>query len=228
MSKILVIEDELDMLKGLEDNLEFDGYDVDIAQEGETGLNKITTGEYDLVLLDIMLPDISGFDICRKIRGQGIKTPIILLTAKGEEMDKVRGLELGADDYITKPFSLRELLARLKAVLRRTTSDDDTGNSQIYTIGNLTVNFHSYEATIGDEAVKMSTKEVDVLWLLIERKHEVIHRDEILSEVWGIDSDITTRTVDNFVHKLRQKIEDDPANPQNIVTVHGVGYKLIC
>lgn len=227
MSKILIIEDEPDMLTGLRDNLEFDGYEVDIAHKGETGLNKISTGAYDLILLDIMLPDISGFDICRKIRGQGIKTPIVLLTAKGEEMDKVRGLELGADDYITKPFSLRELLARLKAVLRRTASNDDAGKNQTCTIGNLKVDFQSYEATTGGKSIKMSTREIDVLQLLIEKKREVINRDEILSKVWGNDSYITSRTVDNFIHKLRQKIEDDPANPKHIITVHGIGYKLI-
>ncbi|MEX2428800.1 MAG: response regulator transcription factor [Bacteroidales bacterium] len=227
MSKILIIEDEPDMLRGLQDNLEFEGYEVDIADNGQTGLKMISAGGYDLILLDIMLPDISGFNICERTRDQGIKTPIILLTARGEEMDKVRGLELGADDYITKPFSLPELLARLKAILRRTDAGDDIERSQTCTIGNLTVNFQTYEATIDSHSVKMSTKEFDILWLLMKRKHEVVHRDEILSEVWNIDSYITPRTVDNFVHKLRQKIEDDPANPQNIVTIHGIGYKLI-
>ena len=227
MSKILIIEDEPDMLKGLQDNLEFEGYNVDSTDKGQTGLNMISAGGYDLILLDIMLPDISGFEICKKIRAQRIKTPIILLTAKGEEMDKVRGLELGADDYITKPFSLRELLARIKTILRRTYSDDETGRIQTCTIGNLTVNFQSYEATIGGKSVKMSTKEFDVLGLLMRRKHEVVHRDEILLKVWNLNNYITPRTVDNFVHKLRQKIEDDPANPQNIITIHGSGYKLI-
>jgi DNA-binding response OmpR family regulator len=226
MSKILIVEDELDMLKGLQDNLEFEGYDVDVTREGQAGLDMMTSGGYDLVLLDIMLPDISGFEICKKVRAEGIKIPIILLTAKSEEMDKVRGLELGADDYITKPFSLRELLARVKAVLRRTVAESNK-DSHIYKIGNLYINFQSYKASIGNEPVKISVKEVDVLRLLIDNRHQALPRDYILSQVWGIDSDITTRTVDNFIHRLRQKIEDDPTNPQNILTVHGVGYKLI-
>jgi len=227
MSRILVIEDELDMLRGLKDNLEFDGYMVDIAQAGEEGLKKIIAGEYDLIILDIMLPDISGFDICKKVRGKSIKIPIILLTAKSEEIDKVRGLELGADDYITKPFSLGELLARVKAVLRRTRSEGDKNFSTYSTIGNLAVNFRSYEAKVNDEHVKMSVKEIDILKLLIERKNETVDRDELLAKVWGIENDITTRTVDNFIYKLRKKVENDPANPKHILTVHGIGYKLV-
>lgn len=227
MYKILIVEDEEDMLTGLQDNLEFDGYGVEVSREGGTGLHKITEEPYDLILLDIMLPDMSGFEVCRKVRKQGITTPIIFLTAKGEEVDKVRGLELGADDYITKPFSLRELLARVKALLRRTEHNGEMEKNGSCTIGKLTVNFRSYEATLENEPIKMTVKEIDILHLLIERKHQTVHRDEILSGIWGIDNSITTRTVDNFIHKLREKIEKDPGNPQHIITVHGVGYKLV-
>lgn len=224
MKKILIIEDEPDMLKGLKDNLEFEGYNIDTAAEGQTGLDKILQNHYDLVLLDVMLPQISGFDICKKARKDGIETPIILLTAKGEEIDKVLGLELGADDYITKPFSLRELLARVKAILRR--SANDTAGD-IVRIGNLQVNFKNFEVKSGDEDIKMSHKEFEVLHYLYTNAGKTVDRDDLMDKVWGINYDITTRTVDNFILKLRQKIEADSNNPKIILTVHGIGYKMI-
>ncbi len=228
MKKILIVEDELNMVNGLKDNLEFEGYEVDTAIEGRTGLEKILQHRYDLILLDIMLPEVSGFDICRTARKEGINTPIILLTAKGEEIDKVLGLELGADDYITKPFSLRELLARIKAILRRSTSGkEDNTDSEFKMIGNIKVNFKSYIALEGNDEIKMSHKEFEVLHYLYQNAGKIIHRDDLITRVWSIDYDINTRTVDNFILKLRQKIEADSNNPKIILTVHGMGYKMI-
>lgn len=225
MPKILIVEDEPAMRIGLKDNLEFEGHIVEYAENGEEGLSKIKENKYDLVLLDVMLPKISGFDVCKTLRNEGDKTPIILLTAKGEEIDKVLGLELGADDYITKPFSLRELLARIKAVLRRS-SKGNIGD-QFINIGRLSVNFSTYNAHEYEKSVDMSHKEFEVLKYLFENKNETVSRDDLLRNVWGQDVYTTTRTIDNFILKLRQKIENDPNHPKLIITVHGIGYKLI-
>jgi DNA-binding response OmpR family regulator len=228
MKKILIVEDEVNMVNGLKYNLEFEGYDVDSALEGLTGLEKILNNQYDLILLDIMLPEISGFDICKTARKEGINTPIIMLTAKGEEIDKVVGLELGADDYITKPFSLRELLARIKAILRRSPAGkDENGDQDFVPLGKIKVNFKNYVAFEGTSEVKMSHKEFEVLHYLYMKAGKVIQRDDLMIDVWGIEFDISTRTVDNFILKLRQKIEVDPNNPKIILTVHGMGYKMI-
>jgi DNA-binding response OmpR family regulator len=228
MKKILIVEDELNMVKGLKDNLEFEGYEVDIAMEGRSGLQKILQCRYDLILLDIMLPEVSGFDICKTVRREGVSTPIILLTAKGEEIDKVLGLEFGADDYITKPFSLRELLARIKAILRRSpTGKEESVESEFISFGKIKVNFKNYQGLEGQSEIKMSHKEFEVLHFLYKNAGKTIHRDDIISAVWSIDYDITTRTVDNFILKLRHKIEADPNNPKIILTVHGIGYKMI-
>jgi len=227
MKKILIVEDEVNMVNGLKDNLEFEGYEVDIAIEGRTALQKILQFKYDLILLDIMLPEVSGFDICRTARKEGVNTPIILLTAKGEEIDKVLGLELGADDYITKPFSLRELLARIKAILRRSAGIEDGTESEFITIGNIKVNFKNYQALDGTNEIKMSYKEFGILHYLYMNAGKIIQRDDLMSDVWGIEYDISTRTVDNFILKLRQKIEVDPNNPKIILTVHGMGYKMV-
>lgn len=228
MKKILIIEDEMNMVKGLKDNLEFEGYEVDTAMEGSSGLQKILQCHYDLILLDIMLPEVSGFDICKSARREGVNTPIILLTAKGEEIDKVLGLEFGADDYITKPFSLRELLARIKAILRRAPAvKAESDESEFIRIGNIKINFKNYLALEGKSEIKMSHKEFEILHYLYNNAGKTIHRDDLISRVWSIDYDITTRTVDNFILKLRQKIETDPNNPKIILTVHGMGYKMI-
>ncbi len=228
MKKILIVEDEAPMLQGLKDNLEFEGYTVDTAADGNAGQEKILSNPYDLILLDVMLPHISGFDICKNARNAGVKTPIILLTAKGEEIDKVVGLELGADDYITKPFSLRELLARIKAILRRAPSEEsELQQSKNIKLGRLTLNFKNYEAFEDDKPVKLTHKEFEILSYLHKNANKTVDRDELMSEVWGIDYEITTRTVDNFILKLRQKTENDPNNPKIILTVHGVGYKMV-
>lgn len=228
MSKrILIVDDEPNMRLGLIDNLEFEGYRVDFAENGREGLDKILGNPYDLILLDVMMPEMSGFDVCKKAREKGILAPIILLTAKGEEIDKVLGLELGADDYVTKPFSLRELLARIKAVLRRGVSQDSEGTTGRVKIGRLSVNFSSYTSEDGTGAVKMSHKEYQILKYLLSRKNEIVSRYDLLEEVWGYEETPTTRTVDNFIVKLRHKIEANPNDPKIILTVHGTGYKMI-
>ena len=225
MKQILIVEDEPNMRLGLKDNLEFEGYQVKIATDGKQGLDEIVKNPYDLVLLDVMLPELSGFDVCKISRERGIKTPIILLTAKGEEIDKVLGLELGADDYITKPFGLRELLARIKAVLRR--GPDNEESPAEVSIGKMTVNFSSYAATIDQEPIKMSHKEFEILKYLWEHRNDTVSRYQLLEDIWGYHEQPTTRTVDNFILKLRQKIEQNPEDPQVILTVHGVGYKML-
>lgn len=213
------------MRLGLKDNLEFEGYQVQVATDGKVGLDAIVNNSFDLVLLDVMLPELSGFDVCKTARERGVSTPIILLTAKGEEIDKVLGLELGADDYITKPFGLRELLARIKAVLRR--GNSNSTQPKEVGIGRMTVNFSSYVATIDQEAVKMSHKEFEILKYLWENQNETVSRYQLLEDIWGYDEQPTTRTVDNFILKLRQKIEQNPEDPQIILTVHGIGYKML-
>jgi DNA-binding response OmpR family regulator len=224
--KILIVEDEPNMSRGLKDNLEFEGYDVDIADNGASGLKLILANPYALIVMDVMMPEMSGLEVCKRVRDAGIAVPIILLTAKSEEIDKVLGLELGADDYITKPFSLRELLARIKAVLRRNSGVDGKEGYHCR-IGRLTLNFNAYTAEDSNGAVKMSHKEYAILKFLFQRKNEIVSRTDLLENVWGYDESPTTRTVDNFIVKLRHKIEDDPNSPKIILTVHGTGYTLI-
>jgi DNA-binding response OmpR family regulator len=228
MYKILIVEDEAPMLQGLKDNLEIEGYSVDTAPDGKAGLEKIRSNSYHLILMDVMMPLMSGFDVCKIARREGVSTPIIMLTAKGEEIDKVLGLEIGADDYITKPFSLRELLARIKAVLRRYSTDSATDASENkIKIGKLVINFSSYEAYQDDTEVKMSHKEFEILNYLLKHKNQTVSRNDLMEKVWGIDFEITTRTVDNFILRLRQRIETNSNEPKIILTVHGIGYKLI-
>jgi len=226
MKKILIVEDEESMRLGLVDNLKFEGYEVDIAEDGKIGLEKIKKNVYDLILLDVMLPIISGFDVCRTIRREGNNTPVILLTAKGEEIDKVLGLELGADDYVTKPFSLRELLARIKVHLRRGESYAENA-SEIIKIGKLNINFSTFNVFENDKPIILSTKEFDMLRYLWEKKNITVARDELLEKVWGQNIYTTTRTIDNFIVKLRQKVEENAKEPKIIITVHGIGYRLI-
>lgn len=224
MTRILVVDDEPAMRSGLRDNLEIDGYEVEEAVDGNSGFEKAKNFNYDLIILDVMMPGLSGFDICKKIRALGKETPIILLTAKGEEIDKVLGLEFGADDYITKPFSLRELLARVKAILRRTHNQQSKNE---YDIGKLKVNFTSFSATSNGEDISLSHREFEILKYFIDRKNSTVTRDDLLRDVWGHESRITTRTVDNFILRLRQKIEEDVNHPKVIHTIYGIGYKLI-
>jgi DNA-binding response OmpR family regulator len=224
--RILIVEDEPNMSRGLRDNLEFEGYEVQTADDGAAGLNMILAESFDLVLLDVMMPKLSGFDVCRKVREAGIDVPIIFLTAKGEEIDKVVGLELGSDDYITKPFSVRELLARVKAILRRKVSATAADHEEVK-IGKLSVNFNSFSARDEQGEVKMSHKEYEILKYLLQHKNSIISRQDLLHNVWGYEEMPTTRTVDNFIVKLRHKVEEDANLPRIILTVHGTGYKLI-
>ncbi len=226
MPSLLVVEDEPDMLRGLRDNLEFEQYEVDVAADGETALKKITEGAYDLIILDIMLPAMSGLDVCRNVRQQGITTPIIMLTARGEEIDKVLGLELGADDYVTKPFGVRELLARVKALLRRAEGVAGSGQDKMV-LGSLEIDFAAYAAVRAGKPLNLTPKEIEIMKYFWHHRNKTVSRDELLTNVWGYDQSISSRTVDNFILKLRQKIEDDPANPRFLLTIHGVGYKLV-
>ncbi|MCX6135419.1 MAG: response regulator transcription factor [Ignavibacteriales bacterium] len=226
MSHILVVEDEREMLRGLRDNLEFENYHVDAATDGETALKKIIDGSYDLIILDVMLPRLSGLDVCKRARQQGISTPIIMLTARGEEIDKVLGLELGADDYITKPFGVRELMARIKAVIRRAEGVMGAPPERMV-VDTLVLDFTSYTATRDNRPLNLSPREYEIMKYLWLHRNKAVSRDELLTQVWGYDDSISTRTVDNFMLKLRQKIEKDPGSPRHIITIHGIGYKLV-
>jgi DNA-binding response OmpR family regulator len=226
MSKILIVEDEKKMQAGLRDNLEIEGYKVDCASDGKSGLELLLKNTYDCVILDVMLPSLSGFDVLRKAREHGVHTPVILLTARGEEVDKVLGLELGADDYVTKPVGLRELLARVKAVLRRSEGSAGSAAERMECEG-LLVDFAAYTASLDGQPIEMTAKEIEVLKFLWLHRSQTVTRDQLLTNVWGYDESISTRTVDNFILRLRQKIEKDPSNPKRIITIHGVGYKLI-
>lgn len=225
MSRILIVEDEAAMAAGLRDNLELEGYTVDHAADGKKGLQLLKENSYDLAILDVMLPSLSGFDILRLARQGGVMTPAIMLTARGEEVDKVLGLELGADDYLTKPFSLRELLARVKAILRRSAGSGPASGKAV--MGELEVDFAGYTAIRGGISVEMTPKEFDVLKFLWEHRNRTVSRDALLTNVWGYDEPLSTRTIDNFILRLRQKVEADPAHPRIILTVHGIGYKLV-
>jgi DNA-binding response OmpR family regulator len=225
MARILLVEDEPQMQRGLRDNLEFEGHEVTIMGDGNSGLQTVLHESFDLVILDIMLPQMSGFDVVRKAREKGIRTPILMLTAKGEEIDKVLGLELGADDYVTKPFSLRELIARVNALLRRAAA---AGPSEtMMTHGDVTINFTAHKGSKGGKEFSMTPKEFEILKYLWQHCNKTVSRDDLLTNVWGYDESVSTRTIDNFILKIRQKIEDDPAHPQIIFTMHGTGYKLI-
>lgn len=226
MPTILIVEDELKMREGLKDNLELEGYEVDATGDGGEGLTKLSARSYDLALLDVMLPTMSGFDVLKTVRERGITTAIIMVTAKGEEIDKVLGLELGADDYVLKPFSLRELLARVKAVMRRKDPALALAGEKV-TIGRLVANLDAYTAECDGKQVQLTAREFEVLKFLWSRRNQNVSRETLLNEVWGYDAMPTTRTIDNFIVRLRQKIEKDPSNPRHIVTVHGAGYRLI-
>lgn len=227
MIRILVVDDESAMREGLADNLQFEGYEVQTAADGKDALQKLSDQSYDLMVLDVMMPEMSGFDVCRQIRMDGNQIPVILLTAKGEEIDRVLGLELGADDYITKPFSLRELLARVKAILRRSNGNNRGEDSQFETIGLLEVDFKNFVAKRDNEEVKLSHREFEVLHFLKTHQQKVVGRDDLLKNIWRYDEFPTTRTIDNFILRLRQKIEVNPNDPKIILTVHGMGYKMV-
>ena len=225
MIKVLVVEDDPAILRGLADNLEFEGYQVATAADGEAGYRLQRSLNPDLIVLDLMLPRLSGLELCRKLRAEGVQTLILMLTARSEEADRVIGLDLGADDYVTKPFSVRELMARVRALLRRTHPHSDLPDEVHF--GDVRVDFLRYEALRKDRPVEMTRKEFAVLRLLASRAGEVVTRDELLNEVLGYETYPVSRTVDNHVAALRAKLEADPASPEFIRTVHGVGYKFV-
>ena len=224
MPKVLIVEDNEAMAVALRDGFIYEGYEVHMAEDGPKGLRLASESGADLVILDVMLPKMSGLDVCRRIRRNGSKIPIIMLTARGQEIDKVLGLKAGADDYITKPFSFLELMARVEAVLRRCTGYD--GRPETYRFGEVRVDFKKMETRKGQKKLAMSHREFDLLRFMIEHRGEVLPRERILSAVWGYENGSFTRTVDMHVAKLRKKIEDQPAHPAYIVTVHRVGYKF--
>ena len=220
---ILLVEDEEALLMTLSDRLRSEGYVVDLAADGEQGYEKATRLPFDLIILDIMLPRCNGLDVCRGIRLAGLATPILLLTARGQTIDKVVGLKLGADDYVTKPFDTMELIARIEALLRRSTPRTSQG---LHKFGSIRVDFRGTEVTRDGKPVYLTAREFQLLRYLIERSGTTLSRDEILREVWGYDSGTFSRTVDVHIASLRQKLEDSPKKPQWIVTVPGLGYKF--
>ena len=225
MAKVLIIEDEPNMVLGLKDSCEYEGYEVAVARDGKEGLEKASTEKPDIILLDVMLPLMSGIDVCRTLRARGIETPILMLTARNQEIDKVVGLEVGADDYVTKPFSIMELLARIRAHLRRAAKQ--VIEIESFTFGDVELNFKKYAARKGGQALDLSPREFEILRYLIRRRGEIVTRDQLLDEVWGYESSPVTRTVDNHIARLRQKIETQPSEPQHIITVHRLGYRFI-
>jgi len=227
--RILLVEDEPGLVLTLTDRLESEGYAVDSAREGGEALKKAAEGPYDLILLDVMLPGKSGFDVCRELRSRGSSTPILFLTARGEVADKVVGLKLGGDDYLTKPFDMMELTARVEALLRRTGGSAPEGATTPvrYAFGDVEVDFRKAEVTRGKTPVELSALEFKLLKYFIENRGATLSREELLSRVWGYDAAILSRTVDVHVSGLRQKIEPNPARPQYVVTVHKLGYRFL-
>jgi len=225
LAKVLIIEDEPNMVLGLKDSCEYEGYEVAVARNGKEGLEKAATEKPDIILLDVMLPVMSGIDVCRTLRTRGIETPILMLTARSQEIDKVIGLEVGADDYVTKPFSIKELLARIRAHLRR--ASKQVVDIESFTFGDVELNFKKYAARKGGQELDLSAREFEILRYLIRRRGEIVTRDQLLDEVWGYRSTPVTRTVDNHIARLRQKIEQDPSEPRHIITVHRLGYRFI-
>ena len=225
MSQIIVIEDDRAILRGLKDNLECESYEVLTATDGEQGYRLIQEHHPDLIVLDLMMPKMDGYELCRKVRSEGMAVPILMLTARSEEMDRVHGLDIGADDYVTKPFSVPELLARIRAILRR--AQPSTALPENLRFDDVIVDFTCFDAKKAEQVLKLSRKEFGVLRLLGARVGQVVTRNELLDEVWGHECYPTTRTVDNHIASLRAKLEDDPSEPRHLITVHGVGYKLV-
>jgi len=225
VTKVLVVEDDPAILRGLADNLRFEGYEVFTAQDGEAGARMQRVHRPDLIVLDLMMPRVSGLELCRKLRGEGVHTPILMLTAKSEEADRVAGLDMGADDYVTKPFSVKELMARVRALLRRAQPQPDLPDSLRFS--DVEVDFRRYEARKSGRQVEMARKEFAVLRFLASRAGDAVTRDELLNEVWGYESYPVSRTVDNHIALLRSKLESDPASPKHLLTVHGIGYRFV-
>ncbi len=223
MKRILIIEDDPAILRGLRISLEEEHHQLFSASDGEEGYQLAQEENFDLIILDLMLPGKNGQEICRELRGQGNSVPIIMLTSKNQESDKVLGLEIGADDYVTKPFSVRELQARIRALLRRT-SPEDEACKDCCSFGSVHIDFKRQEAKKNNLTIRLSTKEFEILRFFIDHEQEVISRDKLLNEVWGYEIYPTTRTVDTFILNLRKKIEDDSAHPKHLITIHGAGF----
>jgi DNA-binding response OmpR family regulator len=222
VARILVVEDEPPIALGLEDDLKLEGYEVEVVRDGETASRRAREKSFDLIILDVMLPRKDGFEVCRELRRAGLRTPVILLTAKTQESDKVLGLELGADDYVTKPFSPRELRARVKAALRRAAGE----TPEIYRFGDAEVDFARCELRRAGEAVEMTPIEFKLLTTFIRHRHHALGRDRLLDEVWGRETFVTDRVVDTHITNLRKKIEPKPREPQFLISVRGIGYRF--
>jgi DNA-binding response OmpR family regulator len=222
---ILIIEDDVSILRGLKDNLTFEGYRVHTSTDGQEGLKLALDKHIDLLLLDIMLPGMNGYEICRRLKKEKPQLPIIMITARGSEMDTVAGLDIGADDYISKPFGIPELLARVRAVLRRSSTDGQ--EIETYSFGNVSLNFKKFQAIVNHEQIELSSREFAIMKYFIEHEQEVVHRHDLLENVWGFEVTPTTRTVDNYILELRKKLEDNPSDPKHIITIRGAGYKFI-
>jgi DNA-binding response OmpR family regulator len=222
---ILLVEDDPSLALGLVDALEFEGFRVLHAPRGADAIEKARKHNPDCIILDLMLPDLNGYQVCEQIRSSDPHTPILMLTARSQEADKIRGLDAGADDYVTKPFSVGELVARIRAIFRRTARSSAT--DQPFTIGDCIIDPAAHTLTRGGVSEQLSFYEAELLKLLFERKGQPVSRDDILRKVWDVDANPTNRTVDNFVVKLRKKIEQEPAQPRHILTVYGLGYKLV-
>jgi len=224
MTKILIVEDEESILMPLEDNLKLEGYEISCARDGLEGLSMAAEHPFDLIVLDIMLPKLDGFEVCKRLRQDRVMTPILMLTAKSQEIDKVLGLELGADDYVTKPFSSRELLARIKSILRR--AKEPHRGIDFFRFDAIELDFVKYEAKKQGQPIPLTALEFALLHFLIQNKGHVVHRNEVLDSVWGKDVYVDARTVDKHISLLRKKFEDDPQEPKYILGVRGVGYKF--
>lgn len=224
--RVLVVEDDEALLVGLEENLRVSGYEVETAADGATGLSKATDDKVDLVVLDLMLPGMSGYEVCRELRDRGFQTPVIMLTARQDEFDKLHGFEMGADDYVTKPFSVDELLARIKAVLTRGKQRGEP-SSRVYHFGDCELDCRARQLTCGGKDVTLTRTECDLLAYFCANEGKALSRDQVMNDVWGTEYYGTQRSLDSFVASLRSKIERRPSKPQHIVTIHGVGYKFV-
>ena len=225
MKRVLIVEDDPDLLLGLKDNLEAESFDVVTATDGEAGLDRAIRDRPDAIVLDITLPRLNGFDLCRSLRQRGLRTPILMLTARSQESDKILGLELGADDYVTKPFSINELLARVRVMIRRASAPPPT--TDVFRFGDVDLDFRRQRARKGSLPIQMSALEFSVMQYLITRRGDAVSREQLLKDVWGSKAFPTTRSVDNLIARLRQKLETEPSDPCYLVTVHGIGYRFV-
>jgi DNA-binding response OmpR family regulator len=225
VKRVLIVEDDPDLLLGLKDNLEAEGFAVVTATDGEAGLDRAIRDRPDAIVLDITLPRLNGFDLCRSVRQRGLGTPILMLTARSQESDKILGLELGADDYVTKPFSINELLARVRVMIRRASAPPPTAD--VFSFGDVHLDFRRQRARKGSVPVQMSALEFSVMQYLITRRGDAVSREQLLNDVWGSKAFPTTRSVDNLIARLRQKLETEPRDPCYLMTVHGVGYRFV-